>query len=47
MIEIKLALLTLATVPPYTAGYVAGVAMRAVTWIRAAGAAGYRKGRGV
>jgi hypothetical protein len=46
MTEIGYALLTLASIPPYSAGYLAGIVVKAGAWIRAAFVAGYRKGRG-
>lgn len=44
--EVAIALLVIASLPPYAVGYVAGVVVRVATWVWAATKAGYRKGRG-
>jgi hypothetical protein len=49
--EIGYALLTLASLPPYSAGYLAGMIVRIIVnagaWLRIAFSNGYRKGRGL
>jgi len=46
MTEIGYALLTLASIPPYSLGYLAGIVVKAGAYVKAAFIAGYRKGRG-
>jgi len=45
--DIGYALLTLASLPPFTAGYLAGTIVKVGAWLRAVYLTGYRKGRGL
>jgi len=45
--DIGYALLTLASLPPFTAGYLAGTIVKAGAWAKAVYLTGYRRGRGL
>lgn len=47
MTDIGAALLTLASIPPYSIGYGIGMIARGLAWVRACVVAGYRQGRGL
>ena len=47
MTELGIAILTLASLPPYVVGYGTGAIVRVGAWVVAAFRSGYHKGRGL